>query len=362
MRPAFHSFVLPLLLGAALGAGSCGSPSKPSETVDPNPTGPTVACPASPTPLTSATGQPVAFQYPTATSTGGAPPVAITCAPPSGSNFPVGSTTVTCTATDARQRSNACSFSIVVQSPPRISITSFLAFGDSLTWGEDGRDAGCGTLSTLSLRPECRLTGRTYPDVLTQQLRARYVGQSPTVANGGCRGEAAGVTSGLGICADTGTSALVRFSSVLSSGLFGAVLIMEGSNDLADRDSRAIDPAVSALRTMVQTAKSRNIRPFLATIPPMVPGGSRALAWSLVPAMNSGIRSVAASENITLVDVEAAFGTAYQQYIGFDGLHPNADGYAKIAETFFNTLKSTLETQGSTATSLSLATPRRTSR
>jgi lysophospholipase L1-like esterase len=121
------------------------------------------------------------------------------------------------------------------------------------------------------------------------------------------------------------------------------VLLMEGSNDLANRDSRDIPLAIANLRAMLDDAKSRTMRPYLATVPPMVPGGSRALPWSLVPMLDDQIRQLAMSENVPLVDVYAGFGDSFQQYIGPDGLHPNVAGYAKIADLFFAALKSTLE-------------------
>jgi lysophospholipase L1-like esterase len=277
------------------------------------------------------------IQYGTATTTGGAPAVSVSCAPPSGAAFPVGSTTVVCTATDARQRTDSCSFPVVIQTPPKISLTRFVAFGDSITWGENGSSTTT-SLSTPSLkglvRPEVQFPfAQTYPGALQIELQARYLTQTPTVANAGLPGEKA---------ADATTA--TRFAAVLGGGSYDVVLLMEGSNDLDNRDSRDIPPAVAGLQTMIRNAKGRGIRPYLATVPPMVPGGSRALAWSLVPMLNDQIRSMAASENVTLVDVYAGFGDSFQQYIGPDGLHPNASGYAKIADLFYTALRSTLET------------------
>ena len=60
------------------------------------------------------------------------------CTPSSGSTFPLGATTATCTATDARQRTASCSLTVTVTEPPLISLTRFAAFGDSITAGEDG--------------------------------------------------------------------------------------------------------------------------------------------------------------------------------------------------------------------------------
>src|SRR5258708_31334910 len=50
----------------------------------------------------------------TSTATGGCSPVNVVCRPPSGSTFPIGTTSVTCTATDACTNSTTCSFSVTV--------------------------------------------------------------------------------------------------------------------------------------------------------------------------------------------------------------------------------------------------------
>ncbi len=50
-------------------------------------------------------------------ASGGCPPVIITCNPPSGSTFPVGTNTVICTAIDACGQTAECSFIIIVKPP-----------------------------------------------------------------------------------------------------------------------------------------------------------------------------------------------------------------------------------------------------
>lgn len=255
----------------------------------------------------------------------------IACTKESGSEFPVGTTTVTCTATDLRQRTDGCSFNVVVLPPPRIQITRFVAFGDSITWGENGIASGAFSVLDDRFRPRFQVP-RTYPTVLYQTLALRYTTQSIVVGNSGAPAEHA---------RDSETRA--RFSSVVRSGSYDAVLLMEGSNDLSDGFARA---AIDSLRTMVREAKLRGVRPYLATIPPM-DGLSccprRGSAAPLVPGFNDQIRSLAASENIPLVDVYAALNVSPREYLSVDGLHPNSEGYAKIAETFFTSLKSTLE-------------------
>jgi lysophospholipase L1-like esterase len=224
-------------------------------------------------------------------------------------------------------------------------MTRFVAFGDSITWGEDGRDSSISPQGAGIIRPAVRFpTPQTYPGALEIQLQTRYFGQSISVANAGKSAESAG---------DSAT--VSRFSAATSSS--EVVLLMEGTNDLADRDSFDIPPAIANLRTMIRIAKSAGRRVFLATVPPMVPGRPRALAWSLVPTLNDQIRSLAASESVTLVDVYAALSPAADGYIGFDGEHPSADGYAKIADTFFAAIKSALEAPAASTSSRTLALP-----
>jgi lysophospholipase L1-like esterase len=297
--------------------------------------------------MTSPDGLPIGITYGSATATGGAPPVSVSCTPANGSLFSVGSTTVTCTATDARQRTDACSFAVVVLPPPKILYTRFVSFGDSITWGEDGQSSLAFGL-TGQIRPAFQLPLlETYPGALQATLRARYTTQTPVVTNQGAPGEEASLPA-----------TPMRFSQVLSAG-YDVVLLMEGSNDVDARDSRVEDAALANLGAMLRDAQSRGVRPYLATIPPMVPGLQRSLGAALVPGFNDQIRALAASAGVTLVDVYNALNTAPTQYIGFDGLHPNADGYAKIADTFFTALRATLEVAQPVPTGLRVLSPTR---
>ena len=54
------------------------------------------------------------LSYPAPTIGGNPAGVIIACSPPSGSSFPVGATTVTCTATDAANNKGSCGFSVTV--------------------------------------------------------------------------------------------------------------------------------------------------------------------------------------------------------------------------------------------------------
>jgi lysophospholipase L1-like esterase len=292
----------------------------------------------------------VTVTYPSPVVSGGQPSVTVACSPASGAAFSIGSTAVTCTATDAAQRVASCQFNVVVTRAPRLSMTQFVAFGDSITWGEDGEDF-CDTTVTAQNVPyetagqwhphlQFELS-KQYPNVLQQELRNRYPAQSPTdvatVANRGCPGEQAG-----GVCPPTGQKAVDRFRTLVTSGSYQAVLLMEGANDI-NPDPTVTTAGLTGLQTMIRLAKTSRVRPFLATIPPEIAGRFYKVDPDAVRSFNARVRSLAVLESVTLVDVEVAFGASAGQLISCDGLHPNALGYQKIADTFFEILRATLE-------------------
>jgi hypothetical protein len=88
----------------------CGAVVAPIDT-----TPPTIDCPdniTAATPAPNQTGAIVTFPPPTASDDN--PGVTTSCTPPSGSIFPVGTTVVTCTATDAAGNTATCSFTVTV--------------------------------------------------------------------------------------------------------------------------------------------------------------------------------------------------------------------------------------------------------
>ncbi len=248
--------------------------------------------------------------------------------------FPVGPTTVTCSVTDAQHRTASCPFTVTVVIPakPVISVTSFVAFGDSITWGENGQNS---TTQSTRLRPAVQFPlFQTYPGALQQELAARYSTQTLRVDNAGLSGESV-----------TDPTTLPRFSQTIARGVYNAVLIMEGANDLSERDSKVEPAVIAGLRQMILDAKSRGMQAFLATIPPENPLAPccRNLGWSLVSGFNDQVRGLAFEQSVPLVDVYAALNGDVNTYIGPDGLHPTAAGYAKIADTFFSAIEQTLE-------------------
>ena len=106
----------------------------------------------------------------------------------------------------------------------------------------------------------------------------------------------------------------------------------------------AIPELVSGLRTMIGAARGRTVQVFLGTLLPERVGACRGYAPDVVAPANDQIRALAASENVVLVDLYAAFGAdAPTTLIGFDGLHPTAAGYELIAQKFFESIRQKLE-------------------
>ena len=75
---------------------------------------PTITCPTNITAATLTPSDPCIVVNYTTTASDNCPGVTVVCTPPSGSCFPVGSTTVTCTATDASGNTATCSFTVSV--------------------------------------------------------------------------------------------------------------------------------------------------------------------------------------------------------------------------------------------------------
>jgi lysophospholipase L1-like esterase len=327
--------------GLFLLTAGCSSTTGPTPIPPSDP--PSISCPAGQT-AQSVDGNPVAVTYADPTFTGGQSPFTLACTPVSGATYPVGATTVTCTLTDAQRRTSNCTFpvTVVVPPPPRLSVTTFVAFGDSITWGEDGRDSASQPQSQRGkVHPEVQFPiPETYPGALALKLVSRYRAQSPTVVNKGQPLEAV-----------TNPATLTRFASVVDGGQYAVVLLMEGANDLPGAASIPpvipIPAIIDGLRRMILDARSHGVRPYLATIPPEFDGccpHDRGGAHLLVPGFNDLVRGLATEQGVPLVDVYTALNTNVTAYIGPDGLHPTADGYALMADTFFTVIKNTLET------------------
>lgn len=320
--------ILPvLLLAVGCGSDSSDTPTRP----DPIPSGPTISCPANVAATTTGTASQVA--YPAPTTGGGQPPSTVVCTPASGSEFPLGSTSVACTVTDALTRQASCGFSVSVTRLPTLQRTSFLAFGDSITAGEVTVPVSGGT--ALDGFPSFKLvvvSSASYPTQLQAMLRTRYITQQTTIAvtNAGVPGERA-------------TQGVQRFPAVMSQVRPEVVLLLEGYNDLSLLGAAGVSQAAAAIETMSREARGRGARVFIASLTPPRSGGRNTLPADQVTTLNTRLRQVAAGEGAVFVDLYQALVGNVTLYIGVDGLHPTEVGYQRMAETFFSAVQANLE-------------------
>ncbi len=324
---------LVLGIGAACSGSTATSPTPtptPTPTPPPVAAAPTLACPNPVSASTTATTG-IAVTYTAPTAEGGQSPVTVTCTPESGTMFAIGQASVECTAEDSLARTASCSFPVTVTRIPSISKTRFLAFGDSITAGEVtvpvSSSGGLGTSFKL-----VQVISAAYPTVLGISLTLRYRAQEDNIA-----------VANYGVGGEKAVNARDRFFAALGTVRPDVVLLMEGSNDIALGEDGAASSAAREIGIMVGEARRRGMFVFLATIAPGRPGGSKAISPILLTDYNNRMRAAASSTGATLVDINAALATDVTRYIGVDGLHPNEAGYAKIAETFYNAIRSQFE-------------------
>jgi lysophospholipase L1-like esterase len=327
-----------LVLLGVLAADACGgkTPTQPP----PPPDGPFTACPAD-VQIESFSGKPIPVTYALPGASGGTPPLTVACTPESGAEFAVGEHPITCTVTDAASKTASCTFRIIVTTPPRIELTRFTAFGDSLTYGITS-DAVT-TLQDMLVLQRATLAPpppEAYPAQLRRMLRSRYKLQatSVNVYNEGLPGECVNEI-------DCSSNGIARLPSAIAAHPTEVLLLMEGTNDLLNIAEGA-DRAIDGLRRMVRDAKGRGVEVFLATIPPQRAGGAhvppRDAVAKRIPPFNDRVRTLAARENVPLVDVYAAMKDKLY-LIGVDDLHPTPEGYQVMAQTFFDVIREQLE-------------------
>jgi len=305
----------------------CSSPTTPPP---PPPDAPTLSCPA-PISAVSPDGAAVPITYTIPTAVNGQPPVTVACNRTTGSTFSPGSTVVTCTATDALSRSASCNFNVTVTVTPKISKTKFLAFGDSITFGR------------------CGVAGNTCPPYtvrLDELLRARYTAQTFQIFTSGLPGEKT----------SDGASRLPNDVTAYSPEV---LLLMEGTNDATD-NSVNVSQTEDALEYMINSARNRGVTTvFLATIPPIAPGGPNDSVRPKVLLINDEIRDLAARSGAHLVDVFAALNADLNRYYSGNDLHPTGEGLRVIGETFYAKIREVLDITPAGSSSLMSSRPSR---
>lgn len=302
------------LFVVACGGGTPSGPTRPPV--------PQIQCPANVT-ITDAIGNGRLVTYNQPIQVAGTTPITVNCTPPSGSTFPIGTTTVLCTAADALNQTGSCQFTVSV-SRLTLSALKFVAFGDSVTAGENSLPAP-GGLSTLFVD-----TANAYPTKLQQKLIADFPTQATTVFNAGLPGERA-------------TEGVDRLPGVLAANTPQALLLLDGYNDLLTRAPSAPQAVADALEEMIDIARASGVTyVFVSTITPgrtpttMPP---RQIPPALITEANTRIRSLALAEGAILVDNFNAFIGQETTLVSGDGLHLTAAGNEVLANTFLAAIK-----------------------
>ena len=272
----------------------------------------------------------MSISFPTPEARNGQAPVNVSCTPASGSTFPIGQTTVNCTAVDALNRQAACQFSVTVARAPQLQRVRFMAFGDSITAGEvtfPGSTAIGGTSGKQVVVPSA-----AYPTVLQRLLQTRYSFQAESI-----------VVSNQGLGGERAEAARSRYFSAVASIRPEVLLLWEGHNDIPTGADGAASTAANEIRIIAADARARGIRVFIATPLPGRPGGNRTIGDFFLVDYANRMRDVAAREGAVLVDIYTLLKPDVTRYIGVDGLHPNEAGYARIAELWFDAIRNNLE-------------------
>jgi len=312
----------------------CGS-SGPGPTT----TAPQIACPAdaSVNGITG-NGQAVSFSAPIVTA--GAPPVTTRCAPASGDIFPLGSTSVTCTAGDAQARQATCSFRVTLTALT-IAVKKFDAIGDSFTEGENGRP------------PQFLDLPNAYPTRLQELFDATFPGQDIKVVNRGVSGWPIERT-------------VEELPGDLSIDRPGGVLLLSGFNNLftgcgngpvdTSECRHALETVQFGIRDCIRRSKDFSVRYiFVSTLTPpgpVLPGArDRRIAGDAIVQANARIRQIVAGEGATLVDPYPLFIGHEAEYVDTDGLHLRPAGYQVLADTFFAAIRATIPESALSTTS-----------
>ncbi len=263
-------------------------------------------------------------------------------------------TSVACTVTDALKRSQSCTFSVTVFQPvaPKLSVTTFLAFGDSITAGEipDSTDT---PTSTGLFRPFIVQPDLAYPHDLQGLLTQRYYTQSQslTVTNDGLSDEKT-------------TQGLQRLSADLPKYKPDVLLLLEGVNDL-DGTAAAQQTALANLQSMIQMAQRQGTHVMISTLLPQNPPGQcacrvTATTASWIQPFNAALLQMADSAHVAVVDMYAAMQADVADWISpLDGEHPTAAGYQEMALVFEQHIQAAFEVSAASSPSRtgSSATP-----
>ncbi|MEE8570233.1 hypothetical protein DRO66_05170 [Candidatus Bathyarchaeota archaeon] len=188
---------------------------------------------------------------------------------------------------------------------------TFVAFGDSLTVGF--------IPSRIVTQPYSRFLKEITDDFLLHSIRPHTF--KTRFINRGLNGD---LTSGM----------LLRFNKDVIALKPNYVIILGGTNDMGW--GLPVDEIFSCLKTMYEKAVDNNVEPIVCTVPSLL-GWDEGIQPRLT--LNHLLLHFCHEKNTLCVDLfEATCDSATKRLrseYSSDGLHFNALGYRKIAETIF---------------------------
>ncbi|MCC6987869.1 MAG: hypothetical protein IT181_02650 [Acidobacteria bacterium] len=217
-----------------------------------------------------------------------------------------------------------------------LGATRFMAFGDSITWGQISSFDGSVLFD--------QLPGTEYPVQFDNQLESAFPSQNFTVTNEGVPGEWAlqAISSG-------------RFAQRMAAQRPQALLLLEGINDM--NNAQGTSATVGYLQQMVEIARLYNTTVFIGTMIQTCVSDNNGIirqnSADRIVGFNNAVKAMAAGrQNVYVVDLYTAFGNNCGPVggigiLGGDGLHPNPSGYSVIATAFANAVRSVFTVRGS---------------
>jgi len=140
-----------------------------------------------------------------------------------------------------------------------------------------------------------------------------------------------------GISGETTTEGLERLSWEVRLYQPELVLLLEGVVDV-NSDEPTFAKARNNLSEMLKVALRHDSAVIVGTTPPLNPEGFRIWGIGNVPRLNNIIRQEARRLGVPVADHEQAFGNDMSLQ-GPDGLHPNDNGYRRMADTWFQAVE-----------------------
>ncbi|MCX6563518.1 MAG: SGNH/GDSL hydrolase family protein [Candidatus Aminicenantes bacterium] len=206
-----------------------------------------------------------------------------------------------------------------LQTDPYILENTYIAFGDSITWGKmrmNGLDG--------EYHPEL-----AYPEKMRSLLASSYGPAYPV---------------NLGVPGETTTDGALRIDKDLEANPGLYFLLMMGTNDCIS-NTLSIDSAMENIEYIISKAEAKAMRVIISTIPPRKDAlGAFRFVQNNIAGLNAGIVEMSVRRKIGFVDTHLAF----MEYVPPDGWkslledvvgnHPSPAGQLVIATLFSDSL------------------------